>query len=200
MSTREIVLRDADIRPALRSSLLGKHADEADTVIVEELGVCRGRVRVDLAVVNGTLHGYEIKSDRDSLRRLEGQVDIYSKVLDRATLIASARHLDEATELLPSWWGVQRVELGARGMPRFRVVRRERKNPSRDARALVELLWLDDALALLEEHGAARGVRGKPRWAVWDRVCEVLDIDVIAGAVRATLKATAKRRGTPRSG
>ena len=200
MSNGDVILGDADIRPALLSILFGKHADEADTVIIEELGVCRGHVRVDVAVVNGIIHGYEIKSDRDSLRRLEGQVDLYSKVLDRATLVASARHLDEAMGLLPPWWGVQRVEPGARGTPRFKVVRRERKNQSRDVRALVEFLWLDDALALLEEHGAARGVRGKPRWAVWDRVCEVLDIDVISRAVRATLKATSERRGTPRSG
>ena len=42
--------------------------DGKGKIDVEELGVCRGRVRVDVAVVNGTLHGYEIKSDRDSLR------------------------------------------------------------------------------------------------------------------------------------
>jgi len=34
------------------------------------LGVHRG---------NGLLHGYEIKSDRDSLRRLATQVDVYGK-------------------------------------------------------------------------------------------------------------------------
>ena len=190
-------LSDADIRPALRRRVLAPHVGDPDTVVLEELGVCRGLVRIDLALVNGLIHGFEIKSDLDSLRRLEGQVELYSKVLDRATLVASERHLDEAMAMLPVWWGVQRVQAGARGGPRFRMVRRGRKNPSRDARALVELLWLDDALSLLDAHGAAKGVRGKPRRVVWDRVCEALDIDVIADAVRTNLKARAAQPARP---
>src|SRR6266511_802692 len=69
---------DAAIRPALRERLLRRHATDADTVLIEELGLCRGKVRVDLALVNGSLHGFEIKSDRDSLRRLSAQVGLYS--------------------------------------------------------------------------------------------------------------------------
>jgi hypothetical protein len=190
MNSSDLVLRDADIRPALRSNLLGKHADEADTVIIEELGVCRGRVRVDLAVVNGTLHGYEIKSDRDSLRRLTTQIDFYGRVLDRATLVVGERHLTNALDILPAWWGVLHVQQAPRRQ-RFRTIRRGRKNPQRDPRALVELLWLDDALALLETREVAKGVRGRPRRLVWDRVCEHFHIDEIAAAVRAQLKARA---------
>jgi hypothetical protein len=183
-------LRDADIRPALRSNLLDKHADQLDTAIFEELGICRGRVRVDVAVVNGTFHGYEIKSDRDSLRRLDVQADVYGKVLDRATLVVGERHLSDALDLLPAWWGVLLIHPAASG-PRFRTVRRGRKNPRKDPRSLVELLWLEDALALLETRNIARGVRGKPRWFVWDRICEHFGVDEIAAAVRAQLKARA---------
>ena len=88
-----VVPCDVDIRSALRSRLLAKHAADADTVIIDELGVCRGKVRVDVAVVNGMLHGYEIKSDRDNLRRFSGQVDFYGKVLDRATLVVGEKTL-----------------------------------------------------------------------------------------------------------
>lgn len=188
MSNSGSALRDPDIRPALRANLLSSLADETDTVIIEEMGVCRGRVRVDLAVVNGTLHGYEIKSDRDSLRRLATQIDFYGKVLDRATLVVAERHLPGALDILPAWWGVIRVQNEPRGQS-FTTVLPGRKNPQRDPRALVELLWLEDALALLEERQAARGVRGKPRRLVWDRLCEHLSLDEIATAVRARLKA-----------
>jgi hypothetical protein len=95
--------RDADVRPALRATLLSRHAGETDTVLIEELGICRGQVRVDLAVVNGELHGYEIKSDRDSLRRLAVQLDFYGKVCDRATLVVAQRHLHHALDVLPAW-------------------------------------------------------------------------------------------------
>jgi hypothetical protein len=190
MSNSGIALRDADIRPALRASLLSNIASESDTVIVEEMGVCRGRVRVDIAVVNGALHGYEIKSDRDSLRRLVTQIECYGKVLDRATLVVAERHLPGALKILPTWWGVICVRETPRGQL-FTTIRSGRKNPHRDPRALAELLWLEDALALLEERQVARGVRGKPRRLVWDRLCEHLSLDEIAAAVRARLKARA---------
>lgn len=191
--TLELGLSDADIRPALRSWLTAKHACEADTVYLEELGICQGQARLDVAVVNGKLHGYEIKSDRDSLRRLINQAIIYNRVVDRATLVAGERHLSKALGLLPDWWGVLCVESKSCNS-RFKTVRRGRQNPGRDPRSIVELLWFDDAIALLEQRDAARGVRCKSRRVVWDRVCENFDVDEIAAAVRTHLKA----RSTPR--
>ena len=182
--------RDADIRPELRSLLLRQNQNERGTVLVEELGFCWGQARIDLALVNGLLHGYEIKSDRDSLRRLGGQVHLYGKVLDMATLVAGDRHVDEAAESLPDWWGILKVKTGASG-PSFESLRSGRKNPHRDPRALVELIWLDEAIALLEQRGFTRGVRGKPRRVVWDRVCEHFALEEIASLVRCRLKARA---------
>src|SRR5689334_4538281 len=94
-------LNDTGIRLALRSSLLLKHSQESDTIFIDELGLCRGQARVDVAVVNGVLHGYEIKSDRDSLRRLQSQVALYSKVLELATLVVTDRYLPEARDKVP---------------------------------------------------------------------------------------------------
>lgn len=184
------LLSDTDIRPALKAHLLAEHMDDAGAVLFDELGICRGQVRIDLAVVNGILHGFEIKSDRDSLRRLAGQADIYSKVFDRTTLVVGERHLDEALKIIPFWWGVWRVESTCKG-PRFKVARRGTKNVNVDARLLVELLWLDEAVTLLEQRGAARGIKGKPRSVVWDRICEQLCTKDIATAVREHLKARA---------
>jgi hypothetical protein len=198
MKIPEVSLGDADIRPALRQRLRAAHLDDPGTVILEELGLCRGQVRVDLAVVNGILHGYEIKSDRDSLRRLSGQVELYGKVLDRATLVVGRGHLDEAMDVVPEWWAVLLISPTAQGV-QFRSIRRGRKNSARDPRALVELLWLDDAIALLEQHDAAQDVRGNPRRAVWDRVCECFEVDEIAAAVRSHLKARAAISAPPRS-
>ena len=185
-----ITPNDAHIRVALRKKLTSTGFSHSDTVVLDELGICRGEVRIDVAVVNGEIHGYEIKSDRDSLRRLSGQVELYSKVLDQATLVAGERHFDAAAALLPGWWGLLLVKSSSNG-PHLERVRRARKNPFRDARALVELLWLEDSIALLEQHGLDWGVRSKPRRVIWDRICETLDIEVIASAVRTRLKARA---------
>lgn len=181
---------DTDIRAALRNKLTSKYGNHPETVVLDELGVCRGEVRVDVAVVNGKIHGYEIKSDRDSLRRLAGQVELYGKVLDQATLVVGERHFDAAAAMLPEWWGLLLVKSTSNG-PHFKTMRRARMNPTRDARALVEFLWLEDSIALLERHGLDHGVRTKPRRVIWDRISESFDIEVIAAAVRAKLKSKA---------
>lgn len=192
MMTNNLVLGDSEIRSVLRSQLSQKHAHKSRSVFIEELGLCRGQVRVDLSVVNGLLHGYEIKSDRDSLRRLNSQVELYGKVFDRATLVVGERHLAEALDNVPGWWGILLVHRSAKEL-QLKTIRSPRSNPKKDPRALVELLWLDDALALLEERDAARGFRGKARWIVWDRVCEICSLNEIARAVRTQLKARAKK-------
>lgn len=193
MMSNNLLLGDEEIRFVLRARLSQKHANKSRTVFIEELGLCRGQVRVDLSVVNGLLHGYEIKSDRDSLRRLNNQVELYGKVFDRATLVVGARHLAEALDNVPVWWGILLAHRSAKKL-QIKTVRSPRSNPKKDPRALVELLWLDDALALLEERDAARGYRGKARWIVWDRVCELCSLTEIAKAVRTQLKARAKKR------
>ena len=190
---REATLGDREIRDALLAVLRQLHADEDDVAVLEELGLCRGEVFVDVTLVNGSLHGFEIKSDRDSLRRLARQALYYSAVLDRATLVVGERHVRDAIELVPAWWELQLAKVTADGVV-LTQLRVGDVNGHRDSRALVELLWLDDALSLLAERNAVRGFRSKPRRAVWDRVCEVYNVDEIAAAVRERLKARPKRR------
>jgi hypothetical protein len=190
-------LGDADIRAALLQRLFSCHAREPDVAFLEEIGLCRGQAYVDVTVVNGSLHGYEIKSDRDSLRRLAGQVALYGRVLDRATLVVGTRHVEDADEVIPEWWEILIADVSA-GAVRFRRRRRGRRNPARDCRALVELLWLSDALELLAAREAIRGYRGKPRRAVWDRVCELYSVDEVADAVRKQLKARSAQRSLQR--
>ena len=180
-------LAEADIRNELRKYIANLNAAEPDVAVINELGICGGRARADVAVINGELHGYEIKSDRDSLRRLNVQADHYGLVFDRATLVTSVRHVSTALTVLPSWWGVLRIEQWDSSV-RLQSVRRSQLNPRRDARSLVELLWLEDAISLLERRNAARGVRGRPRRLVWDRICVHFELDEIAEAVRHQLK------------
>ena len=187
-------LRDPEIRQGLRSLLRKRHSRRAQTVFIEELGISQGRARIDIAVVNGQLHGYEIKSDRDSLRRLPDQVEFYGRVVDKATLVVGDRHLAESSALVPDWWGILRVESSVRGRPHFKSIRRGRHNPNIEARTLVELLWRDDAISLLEERGAAQGVRSKPRRAVWDKICEQFETQEIAAAVRDQLRARTRQK------
>jgi len=61
-----MLLCDYDIRAALKDKLRKEYAG-TNTIIVDKLPICWGDTRVDIAVVNCSLHGYEIKSDRDNI-------------------------------------------------------------------------------------------------------------------------------------
>ena len=74
-------LSEEVIRASLHRRLVAKHQDEKGVVLIDELGLCKGSARVDLAVVGNQLHGYEIKSDRDSLRRLRTQAGYTARCL-----------------------------------------------------------------------------------------------------------------------
>ena len=109
------MLRDHDIRPALRRWVQELEPGSPDCVVIEELGLNKGAVRVDVAVVNGIMHAYEIKSDADSLRRLSKQAEHYGKCFDRVSLVLGSRHVEFARNAVPSWWGLMRVTPGGNG-------------------------------------------------------------------------------------
>ena len=99
----ESEIRDAEVRPALRAYLDQRQSAHPDTLVVEELGLCQGRARIDLATVSDVLHGYEIKSPRDRLTRLTSQAATYDRVFDRVTLVVGPQHVASALKLVPRW-------------------------------------------------------------------------------------------------
>ena len=175
---------DPDVRALLREYLEDLH-EGTDTRVLEELGLCQGDVRVDVAVVNGELSGYEIKSPSDTLARFPNQCRIYSKVVDRAWLVAPEKTLEKS--VAPEWWGMIAVfEVGDRLA--LRVVRPAQPNPKPDPISIAKLLWRDEALEVLRGAGRARGVMTKSRKIIWKRLIESVALDDLRAAVRAALK------------
>ena len=175
---------DPDVRALLREYLDDIHRGTG-TRILEELGLCQGDVRVDVAAVNGELAGYEIKSPSDTLARFPRQCRFYSKVVDRAWLVANEKTLAKAA--VPEWWGLMAVfELDDRlGL---RVVRPAALNPNPDPLSIAKLLWRDEALEVLRGAGCARGVMTKSRRVVWQRLVESVSATDLRASVRAALK------------
>jgi hypothetical protein len=187
MSTHtEPAMRDIDIRRRLRSDER-LHPRDPDTRIVEELGLCQGVARVDLAVVNGTIHGYEIKSDRDTLARLPGQVAIYNRVLDYVTVVTACTHADNVRKVVPEWWGIWAVA-GDQAEIQLESVRGPARNPAVSASALAQLLWRDEALQALADRGLAAGMRSKTRQQIWRRLASELTLEDLGQVVRERIK------------
>lgn len=184
-------MRDPEIRAELHRRLQLRHGSDPSARIVDEMSVLTGECRIDVALINGRLEGFEIKSEGDSLARLPRQVLAYGQVFDRLTMVCSERHLNAAFAALPEWWG---IEVAERRGSLTRIVRKRaaRANPAVDPRAIAQLLWRSETLAALEELDAIHGLRSKPRRALWSALAEAAPRHELRAMVRETLRA---RRG-----
>src|ERR1700722_5130752 len=133
-------MRDSDVRRAVKIWLGAEYAHDPDCYIVEEMGVWSGTVRIDVAIINGSLSGYELKSDRDTLERLPHQRDVYGRVFDYLYLVVGKRHAEAAERLLPQWWGIKiAVAAGGDGVALL-PHRAPAENPTPDPYLIAELL------------------------------------------------------------
>lgn len=160
---------------------------DPDRLIVDELGLCQGTARIDVAVINGSVHGYEIKSACDTLARLRGQADVYGRTLDYVTIIVSENHARVVNRAVPAWWGIWRAVEGKAGVC-LKPVRKARRNPAIDPLAIAQLLWRDEVLEALTQRGLAEGMRSKPRAALWRRLADSLSLKELRDLVRQYLK------------
>ena len=180
-------MRDSDVRAAVRSRLSAIHDGDPNTSIVEEMGVWSGTVRIDIAVINGELAGFELKSDRDTLQRLPVQADLYSRVFDRVTLVVGSKHAAKARSLVPNWWGILEASYKG-GAVILKQKRLGRTNPNIDPYLVAQLLWKREAIRALEIFGLAGGWRSKPVKAIHERLAAEVPFPELAGCVRATLR------------
>lgn len=175
---------DAIIRETLINRLQREYATDSDYRIIPELGLWHGAARIDVAVVvvvvnDVLLHGFEIKSDRDTLIRLPEQMEAYNSIFDRVTLVVGSSHLVDVFKRVPEWWGIETAHVGADGLVFFNTIRDPRNNPKQDDVSIARLLWRHEALEKLESLGKADGIRSKPREVVYRRLAESLELKLL---------------------
>jgi len=86
--------------------LLGTHSLQTASMMNEfRVGECKA----DIAILNGTATVYEIKSERDSLSRLERQVTAYATVFAKVYVIAAESHVQAVSKTVPDFVGILRL-------------------------------------------------------------------------------------------
>ena len=161
-------MNDAQIRSSFHSKKLRRHHATPDTLVVDELGLKHGKCRADIAVINGHLIGYEIKSDDDSLHRLARQVEAYN-----------ARDIDAFLSFYADDVVVRRLPEGeiawdSSEAMRPRYAKRFAENPELNCtitKRVVHGNWVVD-------HELVTGVKDRPR------VRAVLIYEVSGGLIR----------------
>lgn len=183
-------LRDPDIRLVLIRDIETRFPDKKHDLILQEFG-CNA-ARIDVAVVNGAFHGFEIKSDCDSLERLDTQIADYNKVFDYVTLVSGTRLFDAARKRVPSWWGLG-MALFTDESVRIREIRKPKKNPHPDPLSLAQMLWKRETIQCLRRSGFNDFSANQPADELWAEIARRLSLDELAAEVRAAIK---KRGGS----
>lgn len=182
-------IRDADMREVLLNEFT-KEQDfifDPTTIVVHELDVCLGSAIIDIAVINGKINGFELKSERDNLERLPHQIKFYNKVFDTVTLVTSEKHYKKAIEIVPDWWGIQCITNNDENIC-IKTVRKENQNNNIDAFSLAQLLWKNELLELLKKHNIVKGVKSKTRLELGEIVANTFEVEYISNFIKTKLK------------
>jgi len=176
-------LRERDVRHLLyRTEIKERLRQSGNARVVDEFQILRGQGRIDVALIDDALHGYEIKSASDNLERLPSQQAIYGKVFERITLVADERHVQEAVKMVPKEWGLIVVGM-KKQKPYADTLWPARRNQDLDKLALAQLLWRDEVIELLEYFDLASGLRTANRKTLWRHISDHLTLEQLKAFV-----------------
>lgn len=95
-------LLEPEIKAKVINFLLKEGLNYAGATLLNEYAVDRHSRRLDLLLINDNESiAFEIKSEADSLRRLDGQIDKYLNFFDKLVLVAAPKHINEIMKVAP---------------------------------------------------------------------------------------------------
>lgn len=188
-------MTDSEIRRSFHGKMLRRYHGAPDTLVVDELGLRHGSGRADVAVVNGRLLGYEIKSDRDSLARLKKQIPSYDAVFDSITIVVGARHRSTISRRVPRHWGIMLAMTNEGGRMSFKFKRLPKANPRVDLLSVVQLLWKAEALEIVREINSSREIVRFQRSQLYRYLVKNVPAEKLRRQVRERLRNRSNWRG-----
>jgi len=153
---------ERSVKAALVDFLLSpKIISRSLQAIASEVPFLNGKRWVDILRIDShELIAYEVKSETDSLRRLNGQIEDYLSTFDKTYLVFS----------ITQRAGVERMRLGKRigliehdeGFRKFKIISEPEKNLKIKKRNLVQFIWTDELRKYLQDpSGDAQILRKK---------------------------------------
>lgn len=87
-----------------------KSSASEEIIIIDEFSYADGARRADLICVTDHIHAYEIKSDLDSLKRLNVQLLDYKACFDFISIVTTSKHLSAIRNKVPKYVGIILVD------------------------------------------------------------------------------------------
>jgi hypothetical protein len=187
---------DQAIRTFVKTRLPRLVQNLSGAFLVEEMEVCSGRARIDLAVIGDRLIGIEIKGPRDSVTRLPGQADAYSQCFDYVVLIVHESLETKAHALVPDWWGLI-VGRQVDSRMRYRIVQRPETNPSLNLDKVLSLLWRKEIDALFSDLIGSNSRPRATKKALRTELLAHVDPPILHEATLRKLRERTEWRGVP---
>lgn len=179
------LLNDMKVRSLLLKELKKEYGNRDDTRIINEMGLDFGASRVDVVVINGIMHGYEIKSDLDTLKRLPRQMEYYNKAFERMTIVVTRKYLVDVKQIVPKWWGIKVVSAN---QTRLITVRKGSKVATQDPEIVIKLLWKKELEGLIDYLGLSKSLKSMRKKQLLSLLREEAEFHVIRKYVYDTLK------------
>lgn len=149
-----------------------------------------GRSRADIVMVlPEAVAGIEIKSDADTYARLKRQVKDYDLFFDYNYVAVGSSHGFHIEEHVPSWWGIitaEAVREGEIDKIDFYVLREAKKNPKRNLKQKLGLLWRPELAHIQEINGMAR-YREKSKAFVVGKILEKVPEEILGKQISEEL-------------
>jgi hypothetical protein len=183
----ESVTTDIEIRTAFHHKNLRQYHACPRTLVLNELAIAHASARVDIAVIDGCVHGYEIKSAADTLSRLPRQMALYEECLEKLTIVSATKHLDGVGKIVPAWCGIIEADKGPRGGIHFKTHRAPQNNVSVKPDRLAHLLWRQEAIDLLASFDLPAVVLSKPRQELYKEISARLSVPEITEYIRMAM-------------
>lgn len=181
-------MNDIEIRLNFHRKELRQEHLQKNTLVIDELGLNHGKCRADIAVVNGHLIGYEIKSDQDSLQRLKEQIKSYNAIFDKVSVIVGNRHVNSIQKYIPDWWGVIVSTKSSTEVVNFELIRKAKINKDIDPISIAQLLWRNEAEEILYREKIPSKILRQTRDVLYEYLVEIFSIKQLQKIVRDYLK------------
>lgn len=127
------------LEPQIKAAFINKAFNDKkpeDQIILNEFNIENSTRRVDLVVISkNMIEAFEIKSEADSLKRLEGQIKKYSEYFDKVTVILAKKHKSKACELLGKDIGIWEFEEN-----NLKVIKKGRKKIIKNKENIMKLM------------------------------------------------------------
>lgn len=127
-----------------------------DATLINELGFynkdpesqANKAFRADVVLANDKLIGFEIKSEKDSLKRWPSQAVAYSNVFNEVWLCTHSKHIVNALSMTPKHIGILLID----DFGSIAIVRASKVNSTRNTHDLATMLWKEELVELSRLH------------------------------------------------